>query len=258
MNTRRFVALVSISVAVHAALVLAIGNILTRPESMPEPIEVELAHGRQPVSSSAEEFSPNPDQHPQEPPPVVASAAEPIAQPTAKPAKQRPQPQPSPKRAADTAPAHQLTKTPTVTTLPDTASAKPAAEAPPEATESGSIAHSSVNSSAENANAAPQARDASILQAWLAAVRARIESAKRYPYAAEQRSIQGVLMLQFRLSPDGRLLGAPVISKSSGFSILDNAALRAVDDAAPFPRFPGPARDMPAGPLSVELTFTLR
>ena len=55
------------------------------------------------------------------------------------------------------------------------------------------------------------------LAGYLNAIRARVDAAKRYPQMAQQRRQEGVVVVTFRLSFDGRLLDEPVVTRSSGF-----------------------------------------
>jgi protein TonB len=68
----------------------------------------------------------------------------------------------------------------------------------------------------------------------VAAVRDGVDAAKRYPRLARQAGQQGRALLKFRLQRSGEVTGLRVID-SSGFAILDDAALAAVERAAPFP-----------------------
>lgn len=63
------------------------------------------------------------------------------------------------------------------------------------------------------------------------AVRARIEEQKMYPAAARQRDMQGVVELRYVIDRKGQLLDAEVVT-SSGYELLDRAALRAVRSAS--------------------------
>jgi len=60
----------------------------------------------------------------------------------------------------------------------------------------------------------------------------------QYPAAAKENLIEGQTYLIFTLSRDGSLLDLKLIG-SSGYSILDDEAMRTVRAAAPFPAFPG-------------------
>jgi protein TonB len=65
---------------------------------------------------------------------------------------------------------------------------------------------------------------------------------------------QGTVMLSFSLSVSGDLLSADV-SRSSGIGSLDQAALGALKDAAPFPQ---PPAGLSAGQLSFTIPFTFQ
>lgn len=96
----------------------------------------------------------------------------------------------------------------------------------------------------------------SVLQSYLAAVRMRVDAAKRYPRIPEQRRIQGQALVRFSLTAAGELIGEPKLARSSGFSQLDEAALMAVRRGAPYPKFPGRVEDLPAA-LQVKVSFIL-
>lgn len=96
----------------------------------------------------------------------------------------------------------------------------------------------------------------SALAGYLNAIRARIDAAKRYPPIAQQRRQEGVVVVTFRLTSDGRLLDTPVVTRSSGFRHLDNAALLAVSRGAPYPVFPLDPDEMKA--LEIPVKFFLR
>ncbi len=68
-------------------------------------------------------------------------------------------------------------------------------------------------------------------------IKEEIGSQWRYPSAARDGLIEGKLILVFSLVRSGDLVGIDLL-KRSGFSILDEEAVRAVRAAAPFPPFP--------------------
>lgn len=72
---------------------------------------------------------------------------------------------------------------------------------------------------------------------YLEIVRLKIESHKRYPRAARVMQIEGRVTISFIILPIGKAESIKVV-KSSKFEILDNAALKAVKDASPFPKPP--------------------
>ncbi|MEZ4598332.1 MAG: energy transducer TonB [Syntrophotaleaceae bacterium] len=96
----------------------------------------------------------------------------------------------------------------------------------------------------------------SALEGYYAAVRQRVDDAKQYPQMAQQRRIQGQVVVAFGLTLDGHLTGDPKLVKSCGYGLLDSAALRAVRRGAPYPQFPGKAEDLKD--MEVEVTFVLR
>lgn len=64
-----------------------------------------------------------------------------------------------------------------------------------------------------------------------------IEGVWVYPKIARERGIAGNLVIQFTIDIDGNLTEAKVI-RSSGYFFLDDAALKALHDASPFPPLP--------------------
>ena len=69
-------------------------------------------------------------------------------------------------------------------------------------------------------------------------VKARLLEQWQYPEAAKENLLEGALVVLFSLDRRGSLLGIRVLD-SSGYRILDEEALRAIRQAAPFPAFPG-------------------
>lgn len=82
-----------------------------------------------------------------------------------------------------------------------------------------------------------------------------IEQKKHYPLSARQRHLEGRVLLTFTINANGRVSNVRVI-KGSRFSMLDDAAVAAVRDAAPFPPPPkkvfGQSIDLKI-PISFEL-----
>lgn len=81
----------------------------------------------------------------------------------------------------------------------------------------------------------------------------RIRDARSYPRSAMARRQDGAVGVQFTVSRDGALLGAPVVESPSRYSALNRAAVQAVRDAAPFPPFPD---TLPR--LDLEIRVTIR
>jgi periplasmic protein TonB len=82
-------------------------------------------------------------------------------------------------------------------------------------------------------------------------LRLKIEHFKKYPHAALQRQIEGKVIVRFAISPEGRLLSLS-IARSSRHDTLDQAALKAVKDAAPFS---SPPPSLLKGTLVVEIAI---
>ena len=93
------------------------------------------------------------------------------------------------------------------------------------------------------------------LKRFAAAVHRRIESNKRYPAAAQKVGIEGRAGVKMTILKDGRLKEVEILD-SSGYEILDKAALQSVRDAAPFPAIPDAAK-MEMIEVSVYLAFNL-
>ncbi len=60
----------------------------------------------------------------------------------------------------------------------------------------------------------------------------------KYPPEARENLIEGKLMVLFSLGRNGDLQAVRILT-SSGYTILDDEAVRAIRAAAPFPSFPG-------------------
>jgi protein TonB len=84
-------------------------------------------------------------------------------------------------------------------------------------------------------------------------VRQRMYDVLEFPKALALRLEQGETVVMFVVNVDGRIGEGPRVVKSSGFAEFDNAALRAVRSAAPFP----PMSDRrSARPLTVTMPVT--
>lgn len=81
---------------------------------------------------------------------------------------------------------------------------------------------------------------ASYMEAWVAKVE-RIGNLN-YPDEARRRNLTGNLRLDVALNPDGSIKNIS-LEKSSGFKILDDAAVRIVQLSAPFAQFPEDFKD---------------
>lgn len=82
-------------------------------------------------------------------------------------------------------------------------------------------------------------------------IQRRIRDRLIYPAPARRAGIQGVTEIAFTIHEDGKV-STVTIQKSSGHTVLDEAAIETVLAAAPFPRPPAPAR------LAIPISFRLR
>jgi protein TonB len=75
-------------------------------------------------------------------------------------------------------------------------------------------------------------------ESYVRSVRQRIQDRIVYPSTAVRRGQQGVVELEVRLGPDGRLVAVDVVAGASA-NALRTAAVAAVRGSAPFPFPPG-------------------
>jgi protein TonB len=75
------------------------------------------------------------------------------------------------------------------------------------------------------------------LQVWEAAMSEKLERFKRYPEDSRERHEQDTVSLRITVSRSGRVLRVAVLH-SRGFTLLDQEALRMVQQAAPLPPLP--------------------
>lgn len=99
--------------------------------------------------------------------------------------------------------------------------------------------------------AANSGGDGQPLRHYLQHIRERIARYKKYPPLARRRQLEGRVGIRFLLSATGEVQRL-AISRSSGEELLDQAALKAVQDGSPFPR---PPVDLPADPITIELNI---
>lgn len=90
---------------------------------------------------------------------------------------------------------------------------------------------------------------------WEALLKAHLEKHRRYPLTARAMRIQGIAHVRFRMSRAGKLLSV-TLSRSSGFDILDRAALDTIRRAQPLP--PIPAERADELELSIPVEFFLK
>jgi len=94
------------------------------------------------------------------------------------------------------------------------------------------------------------------VQSWQSAVAKHLMlHMRKYPRSAISRNEQGVVHLGFRVDHAGRASEIQIID-SSGHPNLDNAGLKEVEDAQPFPPLP-PTMSEPDNFVDFQLTFGL-
>jgi TonB family protein len=81
------------------------------------------------------------------------------------------------------------------------------------------------------------ASDFSTSRNYLEIVKLKIEKNKKYPENAKRNHMEGIVNLKFIITSDGDIRNME-ISKSSRHPMLDEAAMQALKDAAPFPKPP--------------------
>lgn len=86
---------------------------------------------------------------------------------------------------------------------------------------------------------------------YLEMVRFKIERHKKYPQIARMKNIEGRVTIRFVITPEGGVRGV-IVTQRSGNKSLDQAALNAVKDAAPFPK---PPIHLFKGAVPLELTI---
>lgn len=103
---------------------------------------------------------------------------------------------------------------------------------------------------------AASAPDPGIQKKYQSRLVARLVKHKRYPEKARQRGITGTVAVQFEITAAGRLVSRR-IAASSGYGVLDRAALAMLDRAGPLPAIPegyGP----PPYRFTIPLTYELQ
>ncbi len=99
----------------------------------------------------------------------------------------------------------------------------------------------------KSSGAAQEGGDTTQRRAYLGHVRKTLERSKVNP----RSTISGTVLIKFTVGPKGELLSRTV-QQSSGSKILDEAAMAALDRAAPFPPLP---QEIASGPLEVQVPF---
>jgi len=99
----------------------------------------------------------------------------------------------------------------------------------------------------QSSGAAQEGGDTTQRRAYLGQVRKTLERSKVNP----RSSMSGTVMIRFTVGAKGELLSR-MVQQSSGSKVLDDAAMAAIDRAAPFPPLP---QEIAGGPLEVQVPF---
>ena len=226
------------------------------PEPPPEPAEPEIPEVIEPITEVTEAEPPT-DAVEETPlietaeiveSPTDAVEETPVTEPRAATVPPRPKPKPSPPeppRAVakpEPAPEPEPVPEPIVENVPSTAMQdRPSEPATPDsggkagAREIASAGGSAADAAAAGGRPAAKADYGAILLAWL-------ERHKEYPRVAQKRRQQGVVLLHIVLDRDGRVIEAH-IQESSGYHLLDDAALAMLKRAQPLPPIPDDIRE---------------
>ena len=211
-----------------------ITNTIPEPKTPPEPVPSQTDVAETVI-----------DQKPKaEPTPITAKVQKPKPKP--KPPVYKQPEQTQQKQKVKEKPAPQKTSTPQPKEQADTGSHKEAVEA----TNSGltndnqrSSGQKGVTStkSANTGSSSQQNRNSGAGQKatgdYWKAVQIRLARNKRYPRKAKRRQMQGVTLVELTLLASGKVESYQVL-KSSGFPLLDQAAIKMIEKSAPFPQFP--------------------
>jgi protein TonB len=101
---------------------------------------------------------------------------------------------------------------------------------------------------------APQVSAAELLASYTKTVSQALARYKKYPRIAQMRGWEGAVMLELRLAPSGRLLGAE-LHTSSGYPMLDEQALAMAARAG---QFPAPPEGLSSADMAVLLPIVFR
>jgi protein TonB len=99
----------------------------------------------------------------------------------------------------------------------------------------------------QSSGAAQEGGDTTQRLAYLGQVRKTLERSKVNPRSTKS----GTVLIKFTVGPKGDLISRTV-QQSSGSKLLDDAAMAALDRAAPFPPLP---QEIASGPLEVQVPF---
>ncbi|WAC47992.1 energy transducer TonB [Asticcacaulis sp. SL142] len=161
---------------------------------------------------------------------------------------------PSPLEPIASAPSEPVVDQNTATAL--ARPSKPASQSAPSAKSTAPASPSAPSASGPVAQAASMSNTSrNHTNAYLARVRAYVESHKVYPRGAKRLRQEGVVTVSFTIDREGRLLSSRIV-KSSGIAAFDQEALEVLKRAEPMPK---PPKDVIGNRLEMitQLEFSL-
>lgn len=214
--------------------------------------------------------------------PTPIPTLKPTAAPTAKPT---PAPTPKPTPVPTQKPAPQPTARPTAiptrqpapmsTTIPAAAAIRqiPEQTAKPLATTASTPAPShsqpqertqstqtqlmrQENSEAEGKQEQNNQAEQATLQRYLQQIVKKIEARKAYPRQARSKGWQGTVVIKIQILSDGAVVQLELATPSK-YETLNKAALEAIKQAQPFPKFPDEIKN-PSLTINIPIQFTLK
>lgn len=127
----------------------------------------------------------------------------------------------------------------------------PVPAASPELPVPGGVEAEAAAAAAAAGDSAPAGVDPLVRHAYYDQIRKKVAHHQSYPRVARMQGLQGKVLVSFLLSKEGLIIESKV-ETSSGYEILDRAALEAVRSAQPYPPFPA---SFPPQPLCVEISL---
>ncbi len=249
-----------ISLAVHAFALYLILRLPPVPAPPKRVVDVDAVCLRtvtpQPAGGGQPAGGPQvrPEVAPPPPPPKPAPPPKPKKQVKPPPAPV-PEPVPVPPALALPRPAPPAAPVKTTAGLAAGKTAPPGRGAGSSAPGSGSGAGSGTGAGAGGGTGTGRgAGSGSALQGYLHQVKSILERNKSYPPMARRRHEEGVVVVSFTISADGAIAGVS-IARSSGHSLLDQAAQETVSRTRKFPPIPA---ELQRSQLKIEVPLSFR
>ncbi len=90
------------------------------------------------------------------------------------------------------------------------------------------------------------------------AILAHLERYRNYPKRARDRGIDGKVLLEFVIAPDGRVQRVALLTPNGSHPLLEQAALETIRRASPLPRAPERLQDYKEIVMQVSLQYELK